>query len=109
MVIQILVTIGVILIVLPSIYSSYKKNNLTNIGTILWSLFWIIGLIVIWFPEIIEIIGHFFGVARSIDALVYISIILLIYLVLKQKIKINEIEKEITILTRKISLQKVKK
>ena len=109
MVIQILVTIGVILMVLPNIYASYKKNNLTNIGTILWSLFWITGLIVIWFPEIIEIIGHFFGVARSIDALVYISIILLIYLILKQKIKINEIEKEITILTRKISLQKIKK
>lgn len=109
MVIQIFVTIAVVLVVIPNIYSSYRKNNITNIGAIFWSSFWILGLVIVWFPELIEIIGNFFGVARSIDALIYISIVLLLYLMLRQKIRINRIEKEITKLTRKVALQEVKK
>lgn len=109
MVIQIIVTIGVLLIVLPNIYSSYKKSNLTPLGAILWGLFWIITLILIWFPHLIGILGNFLGVARSIDALIYLAIVLLLYTSFKQKVRINEVEKEITTLTRKIALKDSKK
>lgn len=105
MVIQILVTILILLIILPSLYHSYKKNSIAILGAIIWATFWITGLIIIWFPHIIELIGNALGVGRSIDALVYISIILLLYITLSQKIKSNEIEKEITMLSRKIALK----
>ena len=108
MVIQIVVTLGVLFLVLPSIYSSYKKKAMTPFGTILWMLFWILGLVIIWFPEIIGLIGEFMGVGRSIDALVYIAIVFLLYSTLSQKIKINELSKEITLLNRKLAIKDVK-
>ena len=104
MVIQIVVTIGVLLFILPNIYSSYKKKNLTTIGSIFWLFFWLTGLVVIWFPELIGLIGELMGVERSIDALVYISIVYLLYAVLRQKIRLNEVNREITELTRKTAL-----
>jgi len=109
MVIQIVVTIGVLLFILPNIYTSYKKNSLTKFGAVVWIFFWIIGLIVIWFPELIGLIGELMGVERSIDALVYIAIVYLLYVSLTQKIKLNEISKEITLLSRKIALNPIKK
>ncbi len=109
MVIQIVVTFGVLLFILPNIYSSYKQKNLTAFGSILWIFFWIVGLIVIWFPELIGLIGELMGVERSIDALVYLSIVYLLYVSLRQKISINELSKEITLLNRKISLKDVKR
>lgn len=109
MVIQVVVTIGIVLIVFPNIYSSYKKNNLTLFGLILWGVFWITTLVLIWFPSLMGILGKFLGVARSIDALVYLSIVLLLYLTFKQRIRISEVEKEITALTRKITLKDIKK
>lgn len=108
MVIQIVVTIGVLLFILPNIYTSYKKNSLTRFGAIIWIFFWIIGLVVIWFPELIGLIGKLMGVERSIDALVYIAIVYLLYVSLAQKIKLNEISKEITLLNRKIALKDIK-
>jgi hypothetical protein len=108
MVIQIVVTIGVLLFILPNIYSSYKQKNLTAFGFMLWIFFWIVGLIVIWFPELIDLIGELMGVERSIDALVYISIVYLLYVSLRQKIQLNEVHKEITMLNRKIAISKVK-
>ena len=108
MVIQIVVTIGVVLFILPDIYSSYKKKNLTTFGALLWLFFWLVGLVIIWFPELIGLIGEFMGVERSIDALVYIGIVYLLYASLRQKISINELSKEITLLSRKLALKEVK-
>jgi|LDZT01.1.fsa_nt_gi hypothetical protein len=108
MVIQIVVTIGVVLFILPNIYSSYKKKNLTTFGALLWLFFWLVGLVVIWFPELIGLIGELMGVERSIDALVYISIVYLLYVSLRQRIKLNEVHKEITMLSRKITLKDFK-
>jgi hypothetical protein len=67
------------------------------------------GLVVIWFPHLIGIIGDALGVERSIDGLVYTSIILLLYLSLRQRIRISQIEKEITMLSRKIALKDIEK
>jgi len=108
MIIQIVVTLGVLLLVLPSIYSSYKKKSMTPFGAVVWILFWIAGLILIWFPEIIDLVGRSLGVGRSIDAFVYIAIVYLLYVSLNQKIKINEIKREITLLNRKLGLKDVK-
>ncbi|KKP43152.1 MAG: hypothetical protein UR34_C0020G0011 [candidate division WS6 bacterium GW2011_GWC1_33_20] len=109
MLIQIIVTIGILLFVLPSIYSSYKKKSITPFGTIVWVLFWIIGLILIWFPHLIDLIGSTLGVGRSIDAFVYIAIIFLLYSTLSQKIKINELSREITLMNRTLALKKIEK
>lgn len=107
MIIQIVVTLGVLLLVLPSIYSSYKKKSMTPFGTVLWILFWLLGLVIIWFPSLIVLIGNSFGVGRSIDAFVYIGIVYLLYVSLNQKIKMNEIKREITLLNRKLALKTV--
>lgn len=109
MVIQILVTAGVLILVFPSIYSSYRKKSLTPFGASLWILFWLGGLVLIWFPHLIDLIGSSLGVGRSIDALVYIAIVFLLYNTLKQKTKMNEITKEITLLNRKFALKDIKK
>lgn len=109
MVIQILATIFIVLFILPNLYNSYKKNNLTPLGASIWGIFWLAGLVVIWFPHLMEIIGDALGVARSIDALVYLSVILLLYLSLRQRIRISQIEREITMLSRKIALKDINK
>lgn len=109
MVIQILATIFIVLLILPNLYNSYKKNNLTPLGASIWAVFWLAGLVVIWFPHLMGIIGNALGVERSIDGLVYTSIILLLYLSLRQRIRISQIEKEITMLSRKIALKDIEK
>lgn len=109
MVIQILVTLFVVLVILPGLYSSFKKNNLGLAGAVIWAIFWSVGLVIIWFPSLIGLIGKALGVERSIDGLIYISVVFLLYFTLKQRIRINEMEKEITMLGRKFALKDIKK
>ena len=105
MVIQVVVTVLIVLIILPNIYGSYKQNIL---GAFLWAIFWIVAMILIWFPHLIGIVGDFFGVERSIDALVYLAIVFLLYTFFQQKIQINKINHEITKLSRNYALSKIK-
>jgi hypothetical protein len=107
MFLQILVTIGVLLFVLPNLYNSFKKKVLTPFALTLWFISWIAGLILIWFPHLIDTIGLSFGVGRSIDAFVYVAIVYLIYASFVQKLKMNEISKDITILNRRIALKDI--
>lgn len=109
MLIQILVTSGIILFVFPSIFTSYKKHTLTIWGFILWLSFWVVGIIVIWVPDLIKFLGEKLGVSRSIDGLIYISIVYLLYSSFKQKIELIETKKEITTLNREIALKDIKK
>ena len=107
MLLQIIVTIGVAIFVIPSLYASLKKKSLTPFAFVFWIIAWICGLVLIWFPHFIDLIGERFGVGRSIDAFVYLAIIYLIYVSLTQKIRINEINKEITMLNRKLALKDI--
>lgn len=109
MLIQILVTVGIILFVFPSILTSYKKHTLTIWGFMLWFSFWAVGIVVIWIPDLIRFLGEKLGVTRSIDALIYVAIVYLLYSSFKQKIELIEIKKEITTLNREVALKDIKK
>jgi hypothetical protein len=107
MVIQYVATIIIALIVLQLI-SKFKKDRVSWPRTLIWILFWCIGLFVVWFPVTIAKIAQVSGVGRGVDIIIYISIILLFYLLSNQNTKIEELNKQITKLTREIAKNNAK-
>ena len=107
MVIQYVATIIIALIVLQLI-SKFKKDRVSWPRTLIWILFWCIGLFVVWFPVTIAKIAQVSGVGRGVDIIIYISIILLFYLLSNQNTKIDELNKQITKLTREIAKNNAK-
>jgi len=107
MVIQYVATIIIALIVLQLI-SKFKKDRVSWPRTLIWILFWCIGLFVVWFPVTIAKIAQVSGVGRGVDIIIYISIILLFYLLSNQNTKIDELNKQITKLTREIAKSNAK-
>jgi len=107
MVIQYVATIIIALIVLQLI-SKFKKDRVSWPRTLIWILFWCIGLFVVWFPVTIAKIAQVSGVGRGVDIIIYISIILLFYLLSNQNTKIEELNKQITKLTREIAKSNAK-
>ena len=107
MVIQYVATIIIALIILQLI-SKFKKDRVSWPRTLIWILFWCIGLFVVWFPVTIAKIAQVSGVGRGVDIIIYISIILLFYLLSNQNTKIDELNKQITKLTREIAKNNAK-
>ncbi|MBP5204277.1 DUF2304 domain-containing protein [bacterium] len=109
MVIQIIVTIGIVLLVFPTVYSAFKKKTISLFSLIIWTLFWVGGIVIIWNPSLMGKISGFMGVQRSIDAIVYLAIVFLLYIVFRFRIRLNEMQREITMLTRKLAIKDINK
>lgn len=74
-----------------------------------WTVIWGGVVVVSLSRSVVDSFSQFFGVQRPVDAMVFISIIMLFYLVYRIYAKFDHVEHEITLLTRKTSLQKKKK
>ena len=90
--------------ILISLFALFAIISLIKTKKYLWSIFWLVGGAIVWWPNLTNIIATNLGIGRGADLIFYISIILLFYLIFKIYIKIEKIERNITKLTRKDAL-----
>lgn len=74
-----------------------------------WALIWVAAIIGILLPTTTTKIASIFGVGRGVDVIVYISLVLLFYLVFRIYVMIGDIHHEITSVVRKTALQNAPK
>ncbi len=108
---QIIQILGIIfaLFALSRAVLRFKDKNITWKGLVFWSVIWIGIIIVAIIPSIFNKLSTFVGIGRPVDILIYVSIILLFYMVFRLLIKLETIEQNITKLVREISIHKKRK
>lgn len=99
----------IILFILFKTWHSYKKKQISNSFSFFWVLIWLGGLFVIFYPGFLTRIADLLNIGRGVDFALYVSIILLFYLVYKINLKIGKINRDLTKLVRKISIENEKK
>jgi hypothetical protein len=100
-----------ILIVLFSIFAisrtirQFRSGALTFLWLMVWGLFWVaVGAITL-MPQTTDVIATRLGVGRGVDVVIYVSLIALFYLIFRLFTKIEDVEREITQLVRKLALE----
>lgn len=106
MLIQILVTILAIF-VLGRVIFRFRKAALGRAELVLWSLFWIVVIVLVWNPGATNFIAGFLGVGRGADAVFYISIMILFYMIFRLYGKMENIEHRLSELVKKIALRDI--
>ncbi len=86
----------------------FRKGALTIAWLIVWIVFWILVSAVAFSPNTTNIFARFVGVGRGVDFIIYVSIIALFYLVFRLFVKIEDVEREITRLVRKLAIEEVR-
>jgi len=89
-------------------YLLFKNSKINWKEFVFWAIIWITIIVVSLSTQIMTLISESLGVERPVDAFVYLSIILLFYLVYRIYAKFDQVEHEITLLVRKISYKKKK-
>ncbi len=103
MVIQIFATIVIVLIILKTGLRYGKKEISTRLFAF-WILFWLIAGLLFWMPELSQRVADFLEVGRGVDAIVYISLVIMFYLMFKIFNRFERIEKNLTRLVREIAI-----
>ena len=94
------------LFAISRVYLRTKEKLLTPKTSIFWFLIWLAAATGIILPTTTSNLAQIFGVGRGVDVIVYLSLILLFYLVFRIYVMIEDLRHEITFIVRQVALQK---
>ena len=105
---QVLVVVFVLFVVSRAVLR-LKDNEITMGEFIFWILMWGIIAFVVFVPSVTSDISKVLGIGRGADFIIYISLLLLFYLVFRTYVKIEKVEQDITTIVREMSLREHRK
>lgn len=93
------------LFALLKIVQRFRANDMGGWGLFGWVLFWLAVIVVAVLPDTAAMLAKVAGVGRGADLIVYLSLALLFYLVFRFNVRLEKMKREITTLTRELSLK----
>ena len=89
--------------------SRFKDKKLSGKQFIFWSALWTIILAAVFFQGWTMKLSSILGIARGADMIVYVSVVLLFYLMFRLYVKMEKIEQDVTRVVRKIAIDETVK
>ncbi len=93
------------LFALSRVILQLKRRNININEGLFWIFVWSFVIILLIYPEFFKYIADILGVGRGVDAIIYISIVVLFYLIYRIYAKIDQLERQITYLVREIAIR----
>jgi hypothetical protein len=94
-----------IIFVISRVAMRYRDKAISLQELILWTIFWFIVAFVIIFPEVTSLVANWLGVGRGVDLVIYISVLILFYLIFRTLVRLDKIEKDITKIVREVAIK----
>lgn len=106
--IQLLVTIVSGFVILKTI-GKFRKKEIPFLLCFVWSFFWILGIVMVWQPSIADVLANVLQVGRGTDAILYLSLVAIFYLIFKLFVRFEKFDKDLTRLVREVAILERKK
>ncbi len=90
---------------LTRVYLRAKEKVLTPKMAIFWFAVWTAAAVGIILPKTTAGVAQFFGVGRGVDVMVYMSLVLIFYLIFRIYVMIEDLRHELTTIVRNVALQ----
>lgn len=84
----------------------FKQRKLSFGSLVFWVIIWSSVGITAFIPAISYVVSQSLGISRGLDLLIYGSIVVLFYLVFRILMKLESLERKITVLVREFALRK---
>ena len=97
------------LFALSRAYLRFKERAIKLGEFLFWLGLWLLGFFTVFYPDFTSFWAQLLGVGRGADALIYLSIILLFYLIFRTNVLIENLKEEMSKIVREIALKEKKK
>lgn len=108
MFLQILVTLFVVFI-LFRLFLQKQKSKISLLSFLIWLVLWLAVLVVFWLPDTTTYLAAYLGIGRGADLAVYVSIVVIFYMLFRIFVRMGKIETEITKAVREDAIKNVEK
>lgn len=92
-----------------SVIKKKREGLLGPKGLIFWLSFWILATILVFYPNSTTTIAHYLGIGRGADLLMYVSLVVIFYVLFRLHVKLESVGRSLTKVVRKEALEQVKK
>jgi len=83
-----------------------KDKEISKGEASFWLIVWALVIILVFLPWPAVTVSNYLGIGRPVDLLVYVSIILLFYLLFRIYVKLEKLDHNITDVVRKAAIEK---
>ena len=103
MTIQILATLFIAFVVGRTI-GRWRLKQISPRLCVFWVFFWLIALLLFWMPHLSDRVAEILQVGRGVDAIIYISLMVMFYLMFRIFNRFERMEREMTKLVREVAI-----
>lgn len=97
------------LFAIVNVLKKKKEGLLGPKGLIFWLTFWILAIILVFYPNSTTTIANYFGIGRGSDLLMYVSLVVIFYVLFRLNVKLESIGRSLTKIIRQDALKNVDK
>lgn len=94
-----------ILFIVYRVAVKWRQGLLSSRDLLFWVGFWIVVGVIVILPETTSFLAEMVGIGRGSDLVVYLSIVLIFYIVFQMTIKMEKVERNITKIVRAMAFQ----
>jgi len=105
---QLLLTTIIVFVILRTVIA-LKSKHLSESFFVVWLLFWFGVLILIFRQDMVSQVAYSLGISRGVDLVIYISLIVIFYMLYRFLAKLGELDSKITKLVRQLALRDKKR
>lgn len=98
-----LLTLTVIMMIMDIV--RHRQRKIGRRAFLLWLFLWTGASVVILFPNSTAVLAHRLGIGRGADLVLYISVVLILYLLFKVYVRMEKVDREITQIVRTLALR----
>jgi len=97
------------LFAIVNVLKKKKEGLLGPKGLIFWLIFWILAIILVFYPNSTTTIANYFGIGRGSDLLMYVSLVVIFYVLFRLNVKLESIGRSLTKIVRQDALKNIDK
>lgn len=84
----------------------FKDSRLTPKAFAFWSLVWAAVIVIGINPEVSKLVAENVGIGRGVDLLIYLSILVLFYLVFRLYVRLEQVDQNLSKVVTRLALDK---
>ncbi|MBI4142293.1 DUF2304 domain-containing protein [Candidatus Uhrbacteria bacterium] len=87
------------------VISRFRKRQIGTAGLLAWCVLWVVVGVVAIIPDVTNRLADFLGIGRGADVVTYIAIVIILALLFRISIRLEQLDRAITTVTRELALR----
>jgi hypothetical protein len=99
------VLLSLAVLIIGTVIRRYRQKRITTFAFLLWFILWSGAAIVILFPKTTVVVARLLGIGRGADLVLYLSVILILFLIFRVYVRLEQFDSEMTQIVRDLALR----